>query len=498
MTITVCVGASGSGKTTFLEDVFRIHKCTYIRQYHSMRPYIKVTTIPNFDPTQLPYWETYEREGEADTIRVGGSIGGKLMAGLSGGQRKMLLFELIYQRTKNQRDLLICLDEPFSGITDDFVPFIQDRLEKMRKQHNILLVTNDHVEMLKNMADNTITVSSLDRTTVKVNGDRKVDREKMIMALALGSNYDYAAAKTGIKFFWDVEVVSNSSLRSIGLFALFCFSFFLATFWDSSPESVPLVAIAGGIMAFFSLQPFLLSQVEWRDSMLEEAEALLHSSPQINRFLKFILSLCLIFVLTALEYGVVNGVIDNLLTAPKYWAAMLCDSASLTLPLVCLGIYTRLPFETVQIVGSIPFLGMLFLSTTFSPGAGVPVLKELRYIYPRFYYWCMLPGQIGNSMEGCPADDVIVLYMVLSTFTGIFLFSSVIGIAKFFRQRKRIDADEERAHVYEEEDFASLQNELYGRDVCKRLRHHQAKDQGSNSQTSSEADNPRSGDDNAV
>ena len=455
-------------KTTFLEDVFQIHKCTYIRQYHSIRPYIRVTSIPIFDPTKLPYWETYQHEGVADTILVGGSLAGKFTAGLSGGQRKILLFELIYQRTLHQRDLLICLDEPFSGVTDDFVPFIQDRLEKMRQRHNILLVTNDHVDMLKEMADNTIEVSSLDRSVVKVNGCDSVDREKMIFALALGSKYNYAEAESGAKFFWDVEVVSSSSLRQVGIFALCTFSLYLATFWNSSPESAPLVAIAGGIMAFFSLQPFLLSQVEWRNNMLEETEALLHSSPNLNRFLKLLMALSLVFILTGLEFGVVNAVIDNLLSDAKYWVAMLCDSASLTLPLVTMGIYTRLPFETVQIVGSVPFLGMLFLSTTFSPGAGVSVLKELRYIYPRFYYWCMLPV-VGDQMEGCPADNVIVLYMVLSTFTGLFIFFSIIGVNALLKQRKQHGAEEKMAHAFEEKGFESLQKELYGEDVLRRL-----------------------------
>jgi len=41
-------------------------------------------------------------------------------------------------------------------------------LEEMRLKHNVLLVTNDHVTTLTGMADNTITVSALDRTKVKV------------------------------------------------------------------------------------------------------------------------------------------------------------------------------------------------------------------------------------------------------------------------------------------------------------------------------------------
>ena len=49
-------------------------------------------------------------------------MAGQFTAGLSGGQRKMLLFELIVQRTANQSDLLIVLDEPFAGVTDDCKP----------------------------------------------------------------------------------------------------------------------------------------------------------------------------------------------------------------------------------------------------------------------------------------------------------------------------------------------------------------------------------------
>jgi ABC-type nitrate/sulfonate/bicarbonate transport system ATPase subunit len=463
MTITVCVGPSGSGKTTFMEDVHKTHKCTYIRQYHSIRPYITVSKIPNFDPTQLPFWDTYVKEGKADTIQAGGTLAGKFTAGFSGGQRKLLLFELIYQRTQGYENMLICLDEPFSGVTDDFVPFFKQRLKALGEKHNILLVTNDHVDLLKEMADNIITVSSIDRSVVKLNDQEGVDREKLIIALAVGESYKYDSVDAGLKFFWDVEVVSNGDLRQIFIFATCVFALYLATFWDSSPTSAPLVVIAGGIMAFFSLQPFLLSQVEWRNNMLEETEALLHSSVQLNRALKVLMCLILIFLLTAVEFGVVNAVIDKLFAEAKYWVAMLCDSASLTLPLVCLGIYSRLPFQTVQLVGSIPFLGMLFFSTTFSPGAGVPVLKELRYLYPRFYFFCMVPG-VQQEMEGCPSDDVIVPYMILSTFTGIFLLFTVIAFVKLrhhMKEKKRTKTQE--CIKVEDETYREIQMKLYGR-----------------------------------
>ncbi len=100
-----------------------------------------MSSIPNFDPTELPYWDIYIREKKDKSIIVGGTIGGIFMAGLSGGQRKLLLFELIFQRTATQENLLIVLDEPFAGVTDDFVPYIIERLNQMRTNHNILLVT---------------------------------------------------------------------------------------------------------------------------------------------------------------------------------------------------------------------------------------------------------------------------------------------------------------------------------------------------------------------
>jgi energy-coupling factor transporter ATP-binding protein EcfA2 len=103
-----------------------------------MRPYIAVCKIPNFDPTQLPFWDIYEREGTSGTIMAGGTMAGQFTAGLSGGQRKMLLFELIVQRTSNQSDLLIVLDEPFAGVTDDCKPVLWSNT-------NVLLRCNPHV-----------------------------------------------------------------------------------------------------------------------------------------------------------------------------------------------------------------------------------------------------------------------------------------------------------------------------------------------------------------
>jgi hypothetical protein len=93
-------------------------------QYHTIRPYVTVSKIPHFDPTKLPYWDLYVNEGTNTKMVAGGTMAGEFTPGLSGGQRKMLLFELIVQRaSQSGQQLLIVLDEPFAGVTDDFVPW---------------------------------------------------------------------------------------------------------------------------------------------------------------------------------------------------------------------------------------------------------------------------------------------------------------------------------------------------------------------------------------
>jgi len=266
MTLTVVVGASGSGKTTFLNHVHESHKCTYIRQYHNLRPYIAVSAIPNFDPTKLPYWDIYVNEKKEKSIIVGGTIAGQYMAGLSGGQRKLLLFELISQRTASQDNLLIVLDEPFAGVTDDFVPFIVNRLYEMRKKHNILLVTNDHVATLKKMADNIVTVSAIDRTKVKINGKAGVDRQLALLAMSIGDDYKHTANNSDLQFFLSVELSKNGGILNVVVFAIFVFSLFLLTFWNSQPGSEALLLVAGGIITFLTLNPYFLQLTDWRVS----------------------------------------------------------------------------------------------------------------------------------------------------------------------------------------------------------------------------------------
>jgi hypothetical protein len=469
MTLSVVVGSSGSGKTTFLNDVHKRHKCTYIRQYHLIRPYIAVSKIPNFDPTALPYWEIYEREETASGIKVGGTMAGEFTAGLSGGQRKLLLFELIRQRTKNQSDLLIVLDEPFAGVTDDFVPFIVDRLNEMRKTHNILLVTNDHVATLTEMSDNTITVSAIDRTKVKVNSREQVDRELTILALAVGDAYAYENSNADLKFFLDTEVYFNQSLIGIAVFTTVAFSLFLLTFWDSDDDSAAMVVIAGSIVAYFCINPYLLALVDWRNAMSEESEALLHSSTGMNKILKSVLTFALIFVISLIEFGCINACSSGL-ESVEYWLGLLFDSVSMEFLFICLGIYTKLPFQPVDILGSMPFMLMIFFSTTFSPGAGLPGVKVLRYLFARFYLWCTIPG-VMDDMEGCPPEDLNLLYLILSAFWGVFVFLLVKGLQACRKGAEEHKDADKRKLIMEMEEAQLLQVELYGEKALRRLQH---------------------------
>jgi hypothetical protein len=237
----------------------------------------------------------------------------------------------------------------------------------MRQNHNILVVTNDHVEILTSMADNIITVSAIDRSVVKINDRLRMDRDVAIAALSVGDEYVYEGSSADLKFFLDVEIINNGGVRGVVGMAVLSFGLFLLTFWDSSDESAALVLIAGSIIGYFAINPYLLSLVDWRNFMTEEAEALLHSSKSLNKFLKSCLTIFLIITISLLEYGMVNAVINGLADI-NFWIAMLFDTGSMCFPFLCFGLYSTLPHQAVETFSSMPFLFMIFFSTTFSPG----------------------------------------------------------------------------------------------------------------------------------
>ncbi len=204
-------------------------------------------------------------------------------------------------------------------------------------------------------------------------------------------------------------------------FATFAFVLCLATFWGSDSNSTALILIAGDIVSFYSIHPYLLSLVDWQNYMSKEAEALIHASKCTNKVLKTGLALAVVFIVSVIQFAVMNAIIDGL-ESPRIWVAMLCDSGSLTLPFICLGLFTNLSLQTVENFTNSMFLCMTFFSTTFSPGSGIPVIKELWYLFPRFYFWCMIPD-LQDQMEGCPKLDASKMtYMVLSAMSGLSFF----------------------------------------------------------------------------
>ena len=104
---------------------------------------------------------------------------------------------------------------------------------------------------------------------------------------------------------------------------------------------------------------------------------------------------------------------------------------------------------------------MLFFSTSFSPGAGVEGVKALRYLFARFYLWCRIPG-VKESMEGCPADDALVGYTILSGCLGLILFLLFELVRhQIVRRKKAIKTKSKQEAVAARPEFAQIQMELY-------------------------------------
>ena len=207
-------------------------------------PRFTESTQPNPRPP-LYKWVTGSKNASYNPdVKIGGDMAGETTKGLSGGQRKLMIFELVKQRVAHQeRGLLICLDEPFCGVTDDFVPFIIERLNIIRKNHNILLVTNDHINALTSMADHTITVSATDRNKVTVDG-KLYDREIALYAVEQGKGYEHSADSEDLMFFASTELLTNPQVGAVLSFTVFTMGLFTVSYWDSKPSTGPLIIIA--------------------------------------------------------------------------------------------------------------------------------------------------------------------------------------------------------------------------------------------------------------
>ena len=266
-------------------------------------------------------------------------MAGEFTAGLSGGQRKLLLLELIRQRTRTlQRhntkwydSWLIVLDEPFAGVTDDFEPYILQTLQQLqqREQCHVVVVSNDHIPALTSIANSVISVSAVDRSTVRVDSlPNGIPRDQVIHAMVSSTDQTLnevskhrqtrrssllMAVPTNqeLQFFWEVEIRSNKSLVQIGIFGMGVLVLFIVTFWDSQKDLSALVLIAAGLLGFYVINPFLSSLVEWRNAISQEAQALIHSSLAMNKALKAALSFTLVALVSVIQFILINIVVTD-------------------------------------------------------------------------------------------------------------------------------------------------------------------------------------------
>lgn len=277
-----------------------------------------------------------------------------------------------------------------------------------------------------------------------------------------------------LMFFMQTEVLTSPHVGGSMGFTVFAMVLFLMSFWDSKGGQEALVLVGLQIVAFFAINPFLISLADWRNTVTEEADALMHASVQTMMHLKSVVTLILLLVINVITFGCLIACLDTEVTNDAgMWVSMLFDSASLTLPFICFGLYSRLPLQIVQILASLPFLMMIFFSTTFSPGAGVAGIKELRYLFARFYLWCRLPGMddtpatdatpaIPGMMEGCPDHDSLAGYTIASGCLGMVLFL-IFQLVRVFVV-KRADASKTqkiKEEIAAKPEFATIQSQLY-------------------------------------
>jgi len=238
-------------------------------------------------------------------------------------------------------------------------------------------------------------------------------------------------------------------------------------YWDSKPGGEALVLIASGMVSFFTANPYFLQLPDWRTYMLEEAEALLHSSKVMNKNLKTCLTLSMLVAITAIQFACLDAVIGTMTTAP-FFVGILFDILSLLIGMVLFGLYSDLPDQAVQILGAVPFLFMIFFSTTFSPGSGVKGVKALRYLFSRYYLWCMLPTDVG--MEGCPENNTL-LYLVLSSLLVPFVYILCRAGLGLYRKAHRGKEKSSQREAMRTVEFAELQLELFGEKALRNLTH---------------------------
>lgn len=275
----------------------------------------------------------------------------------------------------------------------------------------------------------------------------------------MGGKYQFQTTAADLHFFLDTELL-NDSVITVVAFTILAFGLLLASFWDSSHDNGALIMVGGTVVSFFSVYPYLITLPDWRIYMVEEAEALLHASPQMNKICKAVLTTILIVLVSLVDWIVVNAVVDGF-ESPKFWIAILTDSASMTALFFLFGLLTNMSFHDVELFGLFPFILAIFWSGTFAPGAGVPGLEELRYLFPRFYLWCLM-DVVKDEMD-CPAgnDNDYVLYMIASALVPLALFV-LYKVVAYLASTSAKNKQQAARDALKDDEFERIQTVLFG------------------------------------
>jgi hypothetical protein len=78
---------------------------------------------------------------------------------------------------------------------------------------------------------------------------------------------------------------------------------------------------------------------------------------------------------------------------------------------------------------------------------------------------------VKDLMEGCPPENVNLLYLILSGLLGLFLFVFVMGIIRIQKGRKKEEFEKSKRASMLDSEFQNLQIELYGEKALRRLKH---------------------------
>jgi hypothetical protein len=90
-------------------------------------------------------------------------------------------------------------------------------------------------------------------------------------------------------------------------------------------------------------------------------------------------------------------------------------------------------------------------------------VKEVRYLFTRFYFWCMVPG-VKDQMEGCPVSETwnIILLIVTSFLVVLVLIISCAVAStwtKHFSKGKTSSGN--KSVRIDDAECQKLQHELY-------------------------------------